>query len=365
MLMNRLSAIDAFSPAFARVRAMLFHPFRLGIWFKMGLIGLLGGGVVVSGGSYNFRAPVIPHGLPHGDLPPNAEDILRAIRSIHLADYFHAFVIVIGMIVVFALIFLYLFCRFRFILFDSVVIGQPDIERGWRKYESQANRYFEFWLAFRLVTWGALFLIVGLPLWRAYKSGLFSGDNSLPLFFAIVASVALGALIVSIAFAIVSTLAKDFVMPVLALDDLSLNDAWSAVWRVAASEPGAWAAYMGMKLLCAIGSWIVLSIAFAIAMIPALILIGIPVGILIALGVLAFKAMGAVVGIVICCIAILLAVAAFFCLALILTAPISVFFTSYALYFFGGRYPKLAALLWPPPIPPAPLPQTPRVQPAL
>jgi hypothetical protein len=122
---------------------------------------------------------------------------------------------------------------------------------------------------------------------------------------------------------------------------------------------------MGMKLLCAIGSWIVLSIAFAIAMIPALILIGIPVGILIALGVLAFKAMGAVVGIVICCIAILLAVAAFFCLALILTAPISVFFTSYALYFFGGRYPKLAALLWPPPIPPAPLPQTPRVQPAL
>jgi hypothetical protein len=205
MLMNRLSAIDAFSPAFARVRAMLFHPFRLGIWFKMGLIGLLGGGVVVSGGSYNFRAPVIPHGVPHGDLPPNAEDILRAIRSIHLADYFHAFVIVIGMIVVFALIFLYLFCRFRFILFDSVVIGQPDIERGWRKYESQANRYFEFWLAFRLVTWGVLFLIVGLPLWRAYKSGLFSGDNSLPLFFAIVASVALGALIVSIAFAIVST----------------------------------------------------------------------------------------------------------------------------------------------------------------
>jgi hypothetical protein len=362
--MNRLSAIDAFSPAFARVRAMLFHPFRLGIWFKMGLIGLLGGGVVVSGGSYNFRAPVIPHGVPHGDLPPNAEDILRAIRSIHLADYFHAFVIVIGMIVVFALIFLYLFCRFRFILFDSVVIGQPDIERGWRKYESQANRYFGFWLAFRLVTWGALFLIVGLPLWRAYKSGLFSGDNSLPLFFAIVASVALGALIVSIAFAIVSTLAKDFVMPVLALDDLSLNDAWSAVWRVAASEPGAWATYMGMKLLCAIGSWIVLSIAFAIAMIPALILVGIPVGILIALGVLAFKAMGAVVGIVICCIAILLAVAAFFCLALILTAPISVFFTSYALYFFGGRYPKLAALLRPP-IPPEPLPQTQGVQPAL
>jgi hypothetical protein len=349
--MNRLSAIDAFGPAFARVRAMLF-PFRLGTWLKMGLIGLLGGGAVVSGGSFNFRAPVIPRNVPHGNLPQNAEDIFRAIRSIHLADYFHVFVIVIAVIIVFALIFLYLFCRFRFILFDSVVTAQPDIERGWRKYESQANRYFGFWLVFRLVTWGALVLIIGLPLWHAYKNGLFSGDNSLPVFFAIIASVALGALAVTIGFAIVSTLAKDFVMPVLALDDLSLNDAWSAVWRVAASEPGAWAGYMGMKVLCAIGSSIALTIAFVIVMLPAFIVIGIPVGILIALGVLAFKAMGAAVGIIICCIAILLGVGAFFCLMLILTAPISVFFTSYALYFFGGRYPKLAVLLSPQPIPP-------------
>lgn len=45
--MNRLSAIDAFGPAFARVGAMLFRPFRLGVWLKMGLIGLLGGGAVM------------------------------------------------------------------------------------------------------------------------------------------------------------------------------------------------------------------------------------------------------------------------------------------------------------------------------
>lgn len=352
--MNRLSAIDSFAPAFARVRAMLFSPFRLGTWLKIGLIGLLGGGAIVSGGGSSFHTPAIPrHG--QGDLPPNAEDILRAIRSIHLADYFHVFVIVIAVIVVLALIFLYLFCRFRFILFDSVVSGQPDIGRGWRKYESQANRYFGFWLAFRLVTWGALVLIVGLPLWRAYKSGIFSVDNSLPIFFAMIASVALGAIVVGLAFAIVSTLAKDFVMPVLALDDLSVGDAWSAVWRVAASEPGAWAAYMGMKLLCAIGSSIALSIAFVIAVLPAVIVIGIPVGILAVLGVVAFKAIGAVFGIIIFCVAILLAVTGFFCLLLILTAPISVFFTSYALYFFGGRYPKLAALLSPQPVPPTPI----------
>ena len=355
--MNRLSATDAFAPAFAHVRAMLFRPFRLGMWLKIGLIGLLGGAVVSGGGGPNFRAPVMPNNMPHDDLPHNVDDILRAIRSIHLADYLHIFVIVIAVIVVLALIFLYLFCRFRFILFDTVLTGKAEIARGWKKYESQANRYFGFWLVFKLVTWGAFLLIVGWPLWRAYKSGLFSGDNSLPMFFAIIASVALGVLAVAIAFAVVSTLAKDFIMPVLALDDLSVGDAWSAVWRVAASEPRAWAAYMGMKLLCAIAGSIALSIAFVIALLPALVLIGIPVGILVALGVVAFKFIGAAVGIIICGIAVLLAIAGFFCLLLILTAPISVFFTSYALYFFGGRYPKLAALLWPQPLAPAPIPQ--------
>ena len=353
--MNRLSATDAFAPAFARVRAMLFRPFRLGVWLKIGLIGLLGGAVVSGGGGSNFRAPVTPRNVPQDDLPRNVDDILRAIRSIHLADYFQVIVIVIAVLVVLALIFLYLFCRFRFIMFDTVVTGRAEIARGWQKYESQANRYFGFWLVFKLVAWGAFFLIVGWPLWRAYKNGLFSGDNSLPVFFAIIASVALGVLAVTIAFAVVSTLAKDFIMPVMALDDLSVGDAWSAVWRVAASEPGAWAGYMGMKLLCAIGSSIALSIAFVIALLPALILIGIPVGIFVALGVVAFKFIGAVFGIIICGIAVLLAVAGFFCLLLILTAPISVFFTAYALYFFGGRYPKLAALLWPQPVPPAPI----------
>src|SRR5579864_2666335 len=146
--MNRLSAIDSFGPAFSRVGAMLFRPFRLGAWLKIGLIGLLGGGVVISGGG-NFRASVPPRNVSHDELPANAEDIFRAVRSIHLADYFHIIVIVIAVIVVLALIFLYLFCRFRFILFDTVVTGQPAIGRGWRKYESQANSYFGFWLAFR------------------------------------------------------------------------------------------------------------------------------------------------------------------------------------------------------------------------
>jgi hypothetical protein len=356
--MNRLSAIDAIGPAFTRVGAMLFNPFRLRTWLKMGFIGWLGGGLITASSGYNFRPPVFPAGVPHDQLPPEAADIARAIRSIHLADYIaghiNIIVTVIVVIAVLALIFQYLFCRFRFILFDSVVTGRPAVGRGWRNYASQANRYFGFWLVFRLVSWAAVFLIVGLPLWRAYKSGVFSGDNSLPALIAFIGSIALGAIVLGIVLAIVSTLAKDFVMPVLALDDFSLGDAFSAVWRVVASEPGAWVVYMIMKVICAVGSAIALTVSLVIALIPAIVVIGIPVGLVFVLGALAFKTLGVGVGIAICIVGALLAAAGFLCVFMVLIAPITVFFASYAFYFFGGRYPKLAALLWPQPTPPAP-----------
>lgn len=361
--MNRLSAIDAFGPAFTRVGTMLFTRFRLGLWLKMGFIGLLGGGLVSAGGSLNTRFPV-PE-FPRDQAPGNPMDMDRIFRSIHLGDYFHLFVIILAIALAIGLIFQYLFCRFRFILFDSIITGAPAVGPGWRRYAPQANRYFGFWLVYRLVNWGVVVLIIGMPLWRAYKSGVFNGENSLPAFFAIIASIALGTLAASIGFAIVSTLAKDFVMPVLALDDLALGDAWSAVWRVIASEPGAWAAYMGLKLVASIGTWIALSIALVIVMIPATIFLAIPAGILLVAGIFAVKAIGTVVGIVLCTLAALILVAGFFCIFLVLSAPVSVFFTSYALYFFGGRYPKLAALLWPQPLPPAPQSQPVSVQPAL
>ena len=343
---------------------MLFRPFRLLTWLKLGFIGFLGGGMVVASSGFNFNAPVTPPRTPSGDVPPNVAEIYQAIRHIHLADYFHLFVIGLAVIVVIALIFLYLFCRFRFILFDSVVTGRASVGRGWRLYSSQANRYFGFWLVYRLVTWGVILLIVGMPLWHAYKNGVFNGDNSLSAFFAIIASIALGALAASIVFGIISTLAKDFVMPVLALDDLALGDAWSAVWRVVVSEPGAWAAYLGLKLLCAIGAWICLTIASVLLILPALIIIGIPTGILAAIGAVAFKSIGAAAGIIIFCIAGAVAATGFCSLYMILGAPVTVFFASYAFYFFGGRYPKLAALLWPQPVSPAPATQMASPQPA-
>jgi hypothetical protein len=363
--MNRLSALDAFSPAMARVGAMLFKPFRLSTWLKMGFIGLLGGGVARFSGNMNFRGPMFPPSrTPSGGMPddPFAE-LQRILHSIDVARYMHAIVIGLVIAVAVSLVFLYLFCRFRFVLFDSVITTQAVVRRGWRLYASQANRYFGFWLVFRLVNFGVIALIIGIPIWHAYKNGSLTGDGSLLVLFKLLASIALTVIAASIVFAIISTLMKDFIMPIMALDDLALGDSWSALWRVIASEPGAWAGYLGMKLVLTIAAAIVLAVASVIAILPAIVIIGIPTGILVGIGVAIFKSGAAAVGIALFVIAGLLAATGACCIYMLLSAPLTVFFASYAFYFFGGRYPKLGALLWPQPTPIAPLPQMAGTQP--
>jgi hypothetical protein len=180
----------------------------------------------------------------------------------------------------------------------------------------------------------------------------------------LIASIALVAILASIVVAIISTLMNDFIMPIMALDNFAVGDAWTALWRVVASEPGAWAGYLGMKLVLTLGAGIALAIAFLIALLPTIVVIGIPTALLVVAGIFALKSGAVAVGVVICAIAGLLAATSLCCIYMVLTAPITVFFASYAFYFFGGRYPKLGALLWPQPIPSSPVPQMAGTQPA-
>jgi len=366
--MPHRSPIDAIGSAFERTTMMLFRPFRLKTWLKLGFIGWLAGGIVLANGNFNSRGG-IPQ-FPHDQFPNDPwAKISSTLNPAHLANFLHTYlhiiVVVLALVAVISLVFLYLFCRFRFILFDVVVSGQPVIGRGWNRYASQANRYFGFWFAYALVNLATMVLIIGMPIWHAYKSGALSGDNPFLAFFEVLGTIALGVILATIVFSIVSTLAKDFILPLMALDDLPLSDAWSQLWRVISSEPGAWAVYLGMKLLLAIGASIGFAVVFVFAMLAFLLLLAIPAGLLIFLGVVAMKAAGAVAGIIVFVITALLVVAAFFCLFMVLTAPISVFFAAYAFYFFAGRYPKLEALLWPQPTPPTVSPQVVGVAPGV
>jgi hypothetical protein len=352
--MPRLSAVEAINPAFERLKAMMFRPFRMKTWLKVGLIGWLAGGAA-SSANFNFNMPSTPGQLPRG----SGKSVEDFIRSLHLSDYIPLIIILAVIALAIAVAFVYLFCRFRFILLDSVLSTDANIERGWSRYGRQAHRYLAFWLIYTFITWSALFFIVVLPLWRAYKHGIFQSDDFLAAFFRLLLPIVLGVMAFAVVGAIVSSLANDFIVPMMALDDLPIGRAWAELKTAISGEPGAWAGYLGMKLLLSIAAGIITSMAaFAVGLICLLVLLipGIVIGIVVAVVAKAMGPVGLVLGILAALIGIAALVALLFTIGLMATAPNAVFFAAYSLYFFGGRYPKLGAMLWPEPPPVLPPP---------
>ncbi|HEY6304869.1 MAG TPA: hypothetical protein VI488_00245 [Candidatus Angelobacter sp.] len=346
--MPRLSAIDAISPALQHMSAMLVRPFRFKTWLKIGFIAWLAGGAF---GNFNVNVPSFPGGKGGGSggIGEAGKDMVPFLRSwVH--EHWPLIFLGAALIVALALVLVYLSSRFRFILFDSILHKDAQIGRGWARYGRPAQEYFGFLISFLLISGLAIALIVGLPLWSAYQRGVFHSDDPFAII-GVMAPVILGVFVFAIVAAIIASLANDFGVPLLALDDMTIGGAWRALRHMIAAEPWAYAGYLGMKLVLSIAAGIVIAIAgifiFLILLIPGVIAA--------IVGVALAKAAGPIVGIILAVIGGLLVLAVTLFISMLLAAPIGVFFTSYALYFYGGRYPALGALLWPQPVLP-PLP---------
>jgi hypothetical protein len=345
---------------------MLFRPFRFKTWLKIGFIGWLAG--AASGGGCNLQ---LPSGPGQGGGTSGA-DIERTIH-VFLSEHLLVVILMVAFAIALSLAFFYLSCRFRFILFDSVLQRDPQIGRGWQRYGRPANRYFGFLLCYMFAFGLLLTLIVGLPLLRAYRSGVFKTDNPLPALLPYLIPMVLAVFLFVIVVALITSLLNDFVIPLLALDEITIAVAWSRLKQMIAFEPGAFAGYLGMKLVLAFAA----AAAATVAMLVAIVVLAIPaVGVTLVLVALLKGAGpgGLVVGIIFAVLGIFVATGLLLLIVMLASAPVAVFLTSYSFYFFGGRYPRLGALLWPQPpapvtpppgVPPPPLPPIPGAAPAM
>ena len=158
---------------------------------------------------------------------------------------------------------------------------------------------------------------------------------------------------VILAFAVVHVMTKDFVVPQMALEDISPLEGWRRLWLALAAEKGSYGGYIGMKIVLAIAA----GIAFGIVTLIAILVLLIPIGGVGAIAVFGGMAAGwtwnsytIALAVVAGCVALLM----FLFAASFISVPAIVFFPAYSIYFFAPRYPILAALLWPqPPATPA------------
>jgi hypothetical protein len=337
-----ISASDSITLAVEHTRQQLFQRFRIGQWTKLAFVGLLAGELGSNGCNRSFfNLPQHPGSTPHPGIPGSLgidPALLAALGALLAALLIAAFA--------FGIIMMYVSSVMRFVLFDSIVTRECHIRWSWSRRLGAGWRFFVWKLLYVLLSLAGFAVVVGIPVAVAFKQGWFTAPND-----HVVALVSGGIIlfVVFAAFAVVTAvifvLTKDFVVPQMALENIDAMEGWRRLWAMMTVEKGAYAAYIGLKIVLAIVVSLVVGIA---TLVLGLIFVIPSVGI----GVLAFltgktagltwNAQTITLAIVVGCIL----VGVFLYLVSLISVPAIVFFPAYAMYFFAGRYPQLHAVLY-------------------
>jgi MFS family permease len=311
---------------------------------RLAFVGFLAAEVHSGGCSFNSKIPNHSHPHTGGEslhIPP---DLFRHFDPSRVAQF--ALLIVAAIVIAFivGIIFLYIGSVFRFILFDSVLSKHCSIRQGWSRWHRAGRRYFLWQIVFFIAQGLLLGVLIGVPLAVAAALGWFSnaGQHIARTVLGITLLASLFFLFILVAIA-AQTLAKDFLVPIMALDEVDFADGWSRLLALIRVEPGNYVVYLLLKIVLAIAAGIIFGI---ITLIPILVLVA-PA----ALAVFAAYKAGLGWNVTTVSLAIIFGAvlfAAIMFIAALISVPATVFFPAYSIHFFASRYAKLDALLNPP-----------------
>jgi hypothetical protein len=349
-----VSAVDCIQPAIQHAREQLFKPFRWGQWFRLALVGILAAELHSGGCSVpNFNSPITHPQRGNGFLPPGFPHIDPA----RIAQFAGLIAAAILLALVLFLLFLYVSSVFRFILFDSVLRRQCAIGEGWNRWHRAGRRFFLWQLVFQIAVGLFFVFLAGISLAVGASAGWLHapGQHVAGMVGGVILLIGVFLIFVLVAVA-VQVLAKDFLVPIMALENLDFADGWSRLLAMIRPEPGKYAVYLLLKLVLAIAAAILFGL---IAVIPALVLAA-PAVVAVLLG----HAAGLGWNVTTISLAVIFGTLLLLTLIYVIgwvSVPATVFFPAYSIYFFAARYPNLDVLLHP--VPPAPesppLPETP------
>jgi hypothetical protein len=336
--MRAISAVDAVSIAIQRTRDFLFRPFDWGTYLKLGLVAM-----ITEGFGSNFHSSSGGnHPSGHGPVINSPFDIPPVWIAMIIAGLLLAFVVSMAVY--------YLITRLRFAYFHCLIHNIRQIGPGWRLYAEQATRFF--WVN---VVVGICFLLsiglIAIPfvsgfmrLFQEMKAG---GPTDVGLILSLVLPLIPVILLLVVVGVMTDVVLRDWMLPHFALENATAGEAWSRVWAHIMAEKRQFIAYVLLRLI--LPTIAVIGLFFLLA-IPGLILAG-------SLAVVEFglhsafsgtSGSSAVVGILLQIFFGVLGVVFAMLAGICLGGPVSTGVREYALVFYGGRYPKLGDILYPP-----------------
>jgi hypothetical protein len=241
-----LSVVAPIELALARTGRILFRPFDLVKWLKLGfcaflatLLGDCGGGAGNSGSTWQESGG-------RGEVE-RAKDWVADNLAVVLGIGAVVF-LVIG---AFLVLLTWLQSRGRFMFLDGVVSDRGAVVEPWKRFRAEGNSLFRFSLALYVgyFVLAAAAVAVGLFLaWEDVESARFGAAAVLGLVIGGGALVTLG-----LSIAIVDTLLNDLVVPAMYVARCSVGEGWRVVSReVLAGRGGTVVLYLLMKLAIAV-----------------------------------------------------------------------------------------------------------------
>lgn len=272
----------------------------------------------------------------------------------YLKRYLPWIIVVVLLLFVAMVLWVYASSVFRFILFDSVLTDRCAIKAQWRQWCSQGTRFFLWRICLGLGIVAALGLLAGAGALAVIATGALRNPRQhiallvlggLAAFLLLVGLIILAALI--------ALFARDFVVPVMALENVGIIDGWRRVIALLEGDKKGYVGYVLMKIVLVVGC----TILFGILTLIAVLLLLIPISIAGAGAYLFARSAGFLASFPVIAVGVVLAALAFamiiYVIALI-SAPAMMFFQAYVIHFLGPRYSLLGARISAPPTPPMP-----------
>ena len=330
---QQFSAIEALQPAFRHTWTQLFGPFRLGLWARLALVGIATGEISGCGGGGGGAQTHAGDGDRFLSMPTDAVSLFLLI----------SLGVLVGVILVLVLI--YISAIFRFILFDIVLTDRQKLMEGWWRWQERGFSFFLWQLAFFATLIVALVMAVGVPALMAAVAGVLEGQRP-GLAVVIVLSIWLGFSLVAVVLLamIVWVLARDFVVPIMALEEVGVVEGWRRFLPMLSAQKLNYLVYLIIRTVLAVASLIFFGILALVLMIVLLLVFGGMGLTLVFAGLWADWTWNLYTILLAVGLGGAALVATIYAIAFLCT-PAVAFFPTYAAYFLSSRYPQLSEAL--------------------
>ena len=234
---------------------------------------------------------------------------------------------------------------FRFILFDSVLNDRCSIAEGWARWQQQGRSLFLWWIGFTIVVMIVFTVLFGVPAGLAWAAGVFDAPDEHIVLLVIGGVILFFAFLALIIATVVAGLAvKDWVVPLMALENIGALEGWRRLWPMVSVNKSAYLLFVVMKALLALGSAIFFTILYVMVALMLFLAVLFPGIIAAFVGQAAGISWSPVTIALVSVLGGVIILVILYFMALVY-APAMVFFQAYALHFFGTQYPKLGELL--------------------